>query len=55
MLSKKPLWLLDEPTASIDARSAERLKSVAEAHCAAGGAIVLATHDDFAIAGARRA
>jgi heme exporter protein A len=39
-----PLWLLDEPTASLDADGERRLSSAVEAHRAAGGRVAIATH-----------
>lgn len=38
------LWLLDEPTSTLDARSAERLEQVIARHLAGGGLVVAATH-----------
>jgi heme exporter protein A len=38
------LWLLDEPTATLDAASAARLEAAARVHLAGGGLIVVATH-----------
>jgi heme exporter protein A len=45
VISGKPLWLLDEPTAAIDVASASRLSAVIGAHRARGGAVIVATHD----------
>ena len=53
ILSAKPLWLLDEPSAAIDAASAARLSAVIAAHRARGGAVMVATHDGMEIDGAR--
>lgn len=53
ILSGKPLWLLDEPTAAIDAASAGRLQQVIADHRAQGGAVMLATHDGMTLEGAR--
>ncbi len=53
LLSRKPIWLLDEPTASMDARAAERVCERVAAHCAGGGAALVATHDPITIAGAQ--
>jgi heme exporter protein A len=44
-----PLWLLDEPTASLDADGEERLVAVIAAHRAAGGRAVIATHQPMAV------
>lgn len=43
-LSPKPLWLLDEPTNALDADGVALFESILDAHLAAGGAAVLATH-----------
>ena len=40
------LWLLDEPTVHLDAATTELFWGMAEAHLAAGGAIIYTTHDD---------
>lgn len=48
-LSDRPLWLMDEPTVSLDAESAERVAALARAHCAKGGMVIAATHIDLAI------
>ncbi|KDB64218.1 heme ABC exporter, ATP-binding protein CcmA [Bordetella bronchiseptica B18-5 (C3)] len=44
MLSRKRLWLLDEPDAGLDAASLQRLHGMLDAHLAGGGAAVLASH-----------
>lgn len=44
----RPIWLLDEPTVSLDAASVEALTALIESHCAAGGVVIAATHQDFA-------
>ena len=40
----RPIWLLDEPTAALDAASQDRLAGLMRAHLAGGGIIVAATH-----------
>lgn len=40
----RPVWLLDEPTASLDAAGKELLIEMMNAHRAGGGMIVAATH-----------
>jgi heme exporter protein A len=42
--SPAPLWLLDEPTASLDTDGEARLVAALAAHRAAGGRVVVATH-----------
>jgi heme exporter protein A len=44
-----PLWILDEPFAALDAGAIERVQSVAQAHLARGGMVVLTTHQDARI------
>ena len=47
-----PVWLLDEPTAALDSDGEARLTAAIIAHRAAGGRVVLATHQPIAIEGA---
>ncbi len=42
-----PLWLLDEPTSSLDDASARALLHIIDAHCNAGGMAIIATHHDL--------
>jgi heme exporter protein A len=44
-----PLWLLDEPTASLDADGERRLMAAIAAHRAGGGRVVIATHQPLAL------
>ncbi len=44
LVAKRPVWLLDEPTVSLDARSTALLAEVIEEHIAADGLMVAATH-----------
>jgi heme exporter protein A len=44
-----PLWILDEPFAALDAGAIDRVRSVAQAHLARGGMVVLTTHQDARI------
>jgi heme exporter protein A len=48
--TRAPLWLLDEPTAMLDSDSEHRLAAAIEAHRAAGGRVVIATHQPLALA-----
>jgi heme exporter protein A len=41
---KRSLWLLDEPTSTLDAAAQERLAEIMQAHLAGGGIILAATH-----------
>lgn len=44
-LVPRPMWLLDEPTAGLDAASRRRFAALMAAHLAAGGSILAATHE----------
>ncbi len=48
-VARRNLWLLDEPTVSLDARTVERFTGVLKAHLEGGGMAVIATHLDLAI------
>ena len=48
----RPLWLLDEPTAALDADAQARLFALIAAHLAGGGMALVATHVPLAIASA---
>ena len=52
-LSGRTVWLLDEPTVSLDAANVAVFGRVVAAHLAGGGAAVLATHIDLGLPGAR--
>ena len=41
---KRPIWLLDEPTSTLDAASQDRLAGLMRAHLTEGGMILAATH-----------
>jgi len=47
------LWMLDEPTVSLDAASVVLFGDVVRAHLASGGAALLATHIDLGLDGAK--
>jgi heme exporter protein A len=42
--AERPIWLLDEPTVSLDTASVALLVTAIEAHVAKGGLAVIATH-----------
>ena len=44
MAFQKPIWLLDEPLAGLDAASADRLMEAITGHLSIGGIAVIATH-----------
>ncbi|MEZ5728633.1 MAG: heme ABC exporter ATP-binding protein CcmA [Burkholderiaceae bacterium] len=45
----RPLWLLDEPTTALDAPGQALLGEIVDAHLAAGGCAVVATHQVLGI------
>lgn len=49
VLRPAALWLLDEPSTSLDSEGSERLLAVIAAHRAQGGIAILATHDRLAL------
>lgn len=53
LLTERPLWLLDEPTVSLDKASIGLLGSFMRAHLAKGGLILGATHVDLGIEATR--
>ena len=53
LLAERPIWLLDEPTASLDRAAQETLTGAVNAHLARGGMVVAATHVPLGFANAR--
>lgn len=47
LVSPGPLWLLDEPTVGLDAAAQKALAAVVARHRAAGGLVVMATHQSL--------
>ncbi len=43
-VANRPIWLLDEPTVSLDAASTELLAMLIQQHLASGGLVIAATH-----------
>lgn len=43
-VAARPVWLLDEPTVSLDSASTELLARLIQAHLAGGGLVIAATH-----------
>jgi len=48
-VARKPLWILDEPFSALDARSVTIMSGVLARHVAAGGMVVLTSHQDLAV------
>jgi len=53
LAAPRPVWLLDEPTAALDAAGQQRLLGLMQAHLAGGGIIVAATHGPLGLDGAK--
>jgi heme exporter protein A len=54
LVARRPLWLLDEPTAALDVPAQERLIALMRAHLADGGVVVAATHQPLDLPGAKQ-
>jgi heme exporter protein A len=52
LVSRRPLWLLDEPTTALDSASRALFAMLMSDHLAGGGLIVAATHEPLGISGA---
>ncbi len=53
LLAERPLWLLDEPTTSLDSAGQNALAQVVNRHLAAGGLVMAATHLPLGFTGAQ--
>jgi heme exporter protein A len=49
LASARPLWLLDEPFAALDASGQQLVGQLMARHCGAGGIIIAATHDPLGL------
>ena len=52
-VAKRPVWLLDEPTVSLDASASALVADLIRDHCAGGGIVLAATHIDLGLADTR--
>lgn len=50
-VTKRRLWLLDEPLAALDAAGKALVASIVREHCAKGGSAIIATHETLGLAG----
>lgn len=53
LVCRRPLWLLDEPTAALDVASQAVLAGMMARHRATGGLVIAATHQALGLEGAR--
>jgi len=51
LVADRPVWLLDEPTVSLDAAATGVVAAMVREHCAAGGSALIATHIDLGLPG----
>ena len=49
LLSKSPLWILDEPFTALDKAAVSYLQTVIQEHVDAGGMVMLTTHQEVAL------
>jgi heme exporter protein A len=49
LVARRPIWLLDEPTAALDAASSSVVSALIGEHAASGGIVVAATHLDLGL------
>ena len=54
LVAPRPVWLLDEPTAALDAASQARFGLMMTAHLDAGGVVIAATHQPLGLERAGR-
>ena len=50
---KRPVWLLDEPTSTLDAGAQDRLADVMRSHLAESGLVLAATHASLGLPGVK--
>lgn len=50
LLTRAPVWLLDEPHAALDRAGQRLLDGLLVAHCQAGGAVLVSSHTPLAVA-----
>ena len=53
LVTGRPIWVLDEPTVSLDAASVALFADAVRAHLASGGAALMATHIDLGLSEAK--
>jgi len=53
LISQKPLWIMDEPAAAMDAAGRDLIYDIIQSHAENGGAVVLASHEGAAQLGVK--
>ncbi len=51
---ERPLWVLDEPFAALDAQGVRHVRSLLDDHLAGGGIVILTTHQDVGVTAVQR-
>jgi heme exporter protein A len=54
-MTRRPLWLLDEPLAALDSSGKSFAVDLITAHCTSGGIVLAATHEPLGISSTRLA
>ena len=54
LVTQRPVWLLDEPTAALDSEGHQLVTDLIDAHLDAGGIAIAATHDPITLPDAAR-
>ncbi|MHB8453655.1 MAG: cytochrome c biogenesis heme-transporting ATPase CcmA [Acidiferrobacterales bacterium] len=54
LVSAKPLWILDEPYTALDIRSVSLMNGQLAAHLAAGGMVIITSHQELSVANRAR-
>ena len=54
LVAERPIWLLDEPTVSLDTRSQSYVAKAVNRHVAGGGIAIAATHIELGLENARQ-
>ena len=52
LVTGRPVWVLDEPTVSLDVEAVKMFSATVEAHLSRGGSALIATHIDLGLEGA---
>ena len=51
LVTGRPIWMLDEPTVSLDRHAVQMFADAVRAHLGQGGAALIATHIDLGLDG----
>lgn len=49
LIGKRPLWIMDEPTVSLDVEGVAMVVGLMKEHCAAGGMLMVTTHVEIGL------